>query len=484
MSLSPGGLYTNPASMGYGVHPTSDPSGSGETPPFASQQDLHEITCEGQPVKPHIEAKIEKGFFYSGDMCWTCYRRNYFSVQCSYTLTPHIPGRPLYLTRSSNSSSKQPEQIQALAMSLSAAVDGAQGKAIDLVQHTPKRDKGPQTPIQITKLCPTPPGGTKLPHLHHHAADPHSPYGPLAPYGSHHHHPHHHPPNAAQPPASPYLPLQQVPDPDQPNLSNANSSSGAPPGSASAASYLTHPPSPTAHQHTFERIQFKSATANNGKRRAQQQYYHLIVELWADVRLHHDLKPNWVKVAQRASSQVVVRGRSPSHYQNEGPSGGPRGGSATGGPGGGIGGLGGIGSMGLRGGLGGGHSLSGYAGLGGGYRGTQYAAGTEGAMGSVSSGSAGTGENVELPVSEAATPVKQATGAYDGYQYYPSPLYELPLPPVKSEVFGDLTTRKEEGVSGSAAAGLFGSGGLFTGGVGRFQGVHSSRGYYAVDSVY
>ncbi|KAF2191300.1 hypothetical protein K469DRAFT_368274 [Zopfia rhizophila CBS 207.26] len=35
----------------------------------------------------------------------------------------------------------------------------------------------------------------------------------------------------------------------------------------------------STHQYTFERIQFKSATTNKGERWAQQQYYHLIVEL-------------------------------------------------------------------------------------------------------------------------------------------------------------------------------------------------------------
>lgn len=39
------------------------------------------------------------------------------------------------------------------------------------------------------------------------------------------------------------------------------------------------------------------------------------MELWADVR---DPLDAWVKVTQHRSAAVVVRGRSPSHYQNEG----------------------------------------------------------------------------------------------------------------------------------------------------------------------
>lgn len=66
---------------------------------------------------------------------------------------------------------------------------------------------------------------------------------------------------------------------------------------------------------TFERIQFKTATANNGKRRAAQQYYFLLVELLADVGSQHP--DRWIKVAFRMSAPLVVRGRSPSHYQND-----------------------------------------------------------------------------------------------------------------------------------------------------------------------
>ena len=68
----------------------------------------------------------------------------------------------------------------------------------------------------------------------------------------------------------------------------------------------------------WERIQFQSATANNGKRRAIQQYYHLIVELLAKPNSSDDSNSeNWICIAQRKSYPLVVRGRSPSHYQGE-----------------------------------------------------------------------------------------------------------------------------------------------------------------------
>jgi meiosis-specific transcription factor NDT80 len=64
----------------------------------------------------------------------------------------------------------------------------------------------------------------------------------------------------------------------------------------------------------------------------------------------------------------------------------------------------------------------------------------------------------------------------NGYHYYPSPLYEAGLsPPAKNEAQSVGTGRvKEEGA-------LFGGSTLLTGGLGRFQGVDTSRGYYASD---
>jgi meiosis-specific transcription factor NDT80 len=273
-----------------------------ETPPFEPQEDLLEIrTDDGSTVvRPEIQAKITKGFFMSQDNCWTCYRRNYFSIQCSYSLDPHASNKSLYVLRlNKKSGSSSLEQIQAIAMSLSAAVDGTSGKAVDLVQHTPKRDRGPQTAIQKTKLLPT------LPEFKGPTIDPHrlslGTFGFAAP------------PDATIHPL--HLPQQQSQD-----MAPSSSVDSLGFSSNSTASYSeSHSSLLNMTSHTFERIQFKSATANNGKRRAQQQYYHLIVELWADVREPSDREPNWVKIAERASSQVVVRGRSPSHYSSERP---------------------------------------------------------------------------------------------------------------------------------------------------------------------
>lgn len=407
-----------------------------DTPPFNAQETLYEIACNGSNVTAHIDAKIEKGFFFSSDRVWTCYRRNYFSVLVSYSLDPHIPGGRLTLLKGS----KQ-EHIQAMAMSLSAAVDGAQGKSIELIQHTPKRDKGPQLPIKKELLSPTPPGKSQ----HEHG------YGMSA----------FHNPSTVAPP---YLPLQSDPEANQ-QYSPAHSA--------------------TTHQHTFERIQFKSATANNGKRRAQQQYYHLIVELWANIQKPQEQQPNWIKIAQRVSQPVVVRGRSPSHYQNEGPhsastSRGP-GGSGAGAGGDGRSGFGSAGAGGAVGrSFGNGLSMSGNGGMGGSmYRTNQYSLDPS-PVGShsVSSASSSSGGPVEGLVSDhhmMDEDEEKAIEGFDGYQYYPSPIYEAGIPTgAKGEgpAFQDGRRIKEEYPGSTHAPGWQ------VGGCGRFQGMETSRGYY------
>ncbi|KAF2704294.1 p53-like transcription factor [Pleomassaria siparia CBS 279.74] len=405
---------------------------SADTPPFNPQESLYTITCEGTKVTPAIEAKIEKGFFYSSDAVWTCYRRNYFTVQVSFGLSPWIPNGRLYLDQGG---SKGPEQIQSMAVSLAAAVDGAGGKSIELIQHTPKRDKGPQLTMKKELLEPTPPG------KHDHGG-----------YSLGYH--------QSTTVAGPQLPLQKEPD-------------------ASHQAYSPTSHTNTNYQHAFERIQFKSATANNGKRRAQQQYYCLIVELWANVQNPRDSSPVWVKIGARSSHPVVVRGRSPSHYSHEGPH---NAGTSRGGGGSGIGGPGhpGLGSNGGPAyGRSYGNGLSGSGGttLGGGmYRGATYSLDPS-PVGShsVSSASSLSGTVDGLVGDQHIGDDEDSKMMpHDGYNYFPTPIYDgippkldglsLPLP--------DRRIKEEFPGPGSIASGWQ------VGGCGRFQGMETSRGYY------
>lgn len=176
-----------------------------------------------------IHAKMDRGFFRA-DQDWTCYRRNYFQVSATFDVHgtnymlqgPEVP----CLLRAEN---QEIHQVDFFSIGVSAHVSGSD-KKIELVQHTPKRDKGPQ-------MIPEPRVVSAGGNLH------------LASVGSNH------------------------------NIV------------------------------TFERMQFKTATANNGKRRAAQQYYEIVIELCANTSSNKQFK-----VAQCVSAPLVVRGRSPGHY--------------------------------------------------------------------------------------------------------------------------------------------------------------------------
>ncbi|KUL89044.1 hypothetical protein ZTR_05973 [Talaromyces verruculosus] len=228
-----------------------------EAPPFCETENLgHILGSNNQKVMPVIHAKIHKGFFQA-DEKWTCYRRNYFSVSCSFTLQPFLTSNDFYLQ-----TQERMEPIVDWAMSISAVVNASENEPRELVQHTPKRDKQSERKPEKIRLRPQPPYFLASNMT---GSGPHSPM-----YG---------------------VP-QQMEFP--------------PYGMASA-----QPPT----QHTFERIQFQKATANNGKRRAQQQYYNLVVELHALVSRQNGR--HWEKIARRVSDPMVVRGRSPGHYKDE-----------------------------------------------------------------------------------------------------------------------------------------------------------------------
>ncbi|KAI8321962.1 p53-like transcription factor, partial [Martensiomyces pterosporus] len=172
--------------------------------------------------------QVDRGFFLS-DNDWTCYRRNYFQVSSTFSLIGtnapvSDPECPCIVVENETM-----HTVVRFLVGISAQISNSD-KKIELVQHTPKRDKGPQT----------------TPHPQ-----------PVRASGSMH-----------------------------ASAIGINSSTAC-----------------------FERLQFKTATANNGKRRAAQQYYVLIVELLAECD-----DGSRILVAASASSPIVVRGRSPGHY--------------------------------------------------------------------------------------------------------------------------------------------------------------------------
>ncbi|KAK2589451.1 hypothetical protein QQS21_012872 [Conoideocrella luteorostrata] len=270
--------YT-PSATRMDSHQFAHRASQNEAPPLLPIEmlgNLHYID-PGNPgmtaIKVEINGVIDKGPFLSSEREWTCYRRNYLACICSYSLSPNFPGAPIQFTGTplSGSNSSQTFQVYGFAMCISAVVADNDQHNIELVQHTPKRDKGPTSKPSKTLLAP------KLISTQHGAGGLN-----MYPEGSTL------TTNARSLYTEGYGGQQQGPVVGQQQM---------------------------ATEHTFERIQFKQATQNNGKRRAAQQYYHLVVELWADVGTQ--AAEQFVKVAFRKSAKMIVRGRSPGHYQNE-----------------------------------------------------------------------------------------------------------------------------------------------------------------------
>ncbi|KZF25442.1 p53-like transcription factor [Xylona heveae TC161] len=369
---TPAGAIDTPSQLGFAT--------ANQSPPFGDTVILHSITSvDGTAVTPQIHARIEKGFFFA-DHDWTCYRRNYFSVNCSYSLRPHLPSVPLFLTRSTKTG---PEPIQGFAISIAAVVDGPGGKSIELVQHTPKRDKAPTSRPEPVKVEPNTSGVL----------------GMFPSSGSH----------AGLPFAASHLTSQSEYDQSFTTQHSAANTSV-----------------------NFERIQFKNATANNGKRRAAQQYYHLIVELYAEVRGSLSSDAQFVKIATRISERMVVRGRSPGHYSED-----RRTSSSSAGPGGASGSgdsMGGLRST--------ANSLTGSRGLstsaslfgnsgsvpgGGSYRSYTSPSTTDGTSQSVSSSSS----SIDVSAEHSLEPIiaGEDSGAmddYTGYHLYSQGMFEPP----------------------------------------------------------
>ncbi|GAO18303.1 hypothetical protein UVI_02033080 [Ustilaginoidea virens] len=258
-------------------HQYTQRTGQNEVPPLLPIEMLGNLQYMDPgmtAIKVDISGVIDKGPFLSSDREWTCYRRNYLACICSYTLSPNFTAVPIQFTPTtpSETSASQTYQVYGFAMCISAVVADNEQHNIELVQHTPKRDKGPISKPNKTPLAP------KTTSTH----------GTLHLYG------------------------------DGSGLGGARSLysdgfGGQQQGVGVSVGVGVGQQMPT--EHTFERIQFKQATQNNGKRRAAQQYYHLVVELWADVGTQST--DQFVKVAFRKSAKMIVRGRSPGHYQNE-----------------------------------------------------------------------------------------------------------------------------------------------------------------------
>ncbi|KAJ2611099.1 hypothetical protein H4S08_003315 [Coemansia sp. RSA 1365] len=205
--------------------------------PFFEKAQQHCELYSGDKTTQYIAClspQVDRGFFIANED-WTCYRRNYFQVSCTFSLVSAVPASEATVALNASAATGcvaivngVMHRVTRFLIGLSAQVQEDE-KVVELVQHTPKRDKGPQMTPQPQPVLPT---------------------GVAAQDGS--------------------------------------------TGSNTAC---------------FERIQFKTATANNNKRLSAQQYYMLEVLLLADCE-----DGGRILVASNISAPIIVRGRSPGHY--------------------------------------------------------------------------------------------------------------------------------------------------------------------------
>ncbi|SAM01544.1 hypothetical protein [Absidia glauca] len=194
-----------------------------------------------------LRCRVDRGFFISNQH-WTCYRRNYFQLSGAF-ITHCNENQVFYIQNPSSGDSNGSVHSGEESRNDSLLIP-IQGFYIQLVAHTSDNDQ-PVELIQLTAKRDK--GPQQIPSM---------------------------------------LPIQ-------------------PCGSSGSGGLLLHYPHDQQHQRTvtYERLQFKSATANNGKKRATQQYFYLTAQLIAQ-----DINQYQHVIATSQSSPLVVRGRSPGHY--------------------------------------------------------------------------------------------------------------------------------------------------------------------------
>lgn len=196
---------------------------------------------------------------------WTCYRRNYMRIMTTLNLIATADSDD---TQQHNANSELIFCNGSRVVSYLVRVSGnSAGRPVDLTMHTIKKHRVPNA---VPLPRPIVPGGDM--------SDPAPPKTPLTPRG----------------------------------LSSPSSDGGGHQFSFNASDVRK----PSSAQHiencqmlSFDRVQFRQATSNNGKRKTIQEYFRLQVDLYAVLE-----DGNEVKIADTLSEEIVVRGRSPGHY--------------------------------------------------------------------------------------------------------------------------------------------------------------------------
>ncbi|EDK37998.2 hypothetical protein PGUG_02096 [Meyerozyma guilliermondii ATCC 6260] len=130
-------------------------------PQFSETRHHQDIYCKSNDmdVNPILGARIDRGFEMGETGTWIGYKRNYFTLVSSFTFENFDFERFLhnkfytYEKSSRSSVGENKVEISYFAIRLVAKCSD-DDVSISLIQHTPKRDKGPQFPPPIYPAVP------------------------------------------------------------------------------------------------------------------------------------------------------------------------------------------------------------------------------------------------------------------------------------------------------------------------------------------
>lgn len=229
------------------AHPTIHPSRKFNCYNYYYYLDMIRYFFVRNRCRVQILCKVDRGFF-KADHQWTCYRRNYFQLTGAFTVLSPFGYHQRYYSPCISKETHFFIQHQ----------DGSRSVITGFFLRLAARSVETDRPVKLIQLTPKRDKGPQL--------DP------------------------------PLLPVDPL-DAESTMLGACDTPSWFDTASRSMVA-------------TFERIQFKSATANNGKKRATQKHFVLVMELVA--RTGPDNA--FVTIASCQSLPLVVRGRSPGHY--------------------------------------------------------------------------------------------------------------------------------------------------------------------------
>lgn len=255
-------------------------------PPFGSTQ-LHRLVYCGATAKqviPELQSRIDRGFELGEAGNWIGYKRNYFTMVLTFTFQnwdlSMFAEHQFYLVDETDSSRRLPVKYFALGV---VAKCSDPGVSIGLVQHTPKRDKGPQyePPVYPAVL-----GGELPDHLTVKAS-------------------------CNKRNQKKIQTLRQIFGFDRDQFYQEHNVDGH-----KFQSILRgYPEGSIARVARFERLQFTASIRVKQPNNNKTKYFTLNAELLAFVEDGDDVQP--VTVASCASAPLLVRGRSPSKYPKE-----------------------------------------------------------------------------------------------------------------------------------------------------------------------